>query len=124
MASKALGHLARAGGALTVEFVEFQIKQSLEWLQVERNERRHLAAVLVLRELAQNTPTLFNVYVDDFLEHIWSDQGACRHARCSRSPARRGSAGRGVAWRHTARQSTVASRALISSHVTPPSRPC
>ena len=71
MASKALGHLARAGGALTVEFVEFQIKQSLEWLQVERNERRHLAAVLVLRELAQNTPTLFNVYVDDFLEHIW-----------------------------------------------------
>jgi FKBP12-rapamycin complex-associated protein len=71
MASKALGHLARAGGALTVEFVEFQIKQSLEWLQVDRNERRHLAAVLVLRELAQNTPTLFNVYVDDFLEHIW-----------------------------------------------------
>jgi len=70
-ASKALGHLARAGGALTVEFVEFQIKQSLEWLQVERGERRHLAAVLVLRELAQNTPTLFNVYVDDFLDHIW-----------------------------------------------------
>ena len=71
MASKALGHLARAGGALTVEFVEFQIKQSLEWLQADRNERRHLAAVLVLRELAQNTPSLFNVYVDDFLEHIW-----------------------------------------------------
>ena len=83
MASKALGHLARAGGALTVEFVEFQIKQSLEWLQVERNERRHLAAVLVLRELAQNTPTLFNVYVDDFLEHIWSVPGHLAGALCS-----------------------------------------
>ena len=48
-ASKALGHLARAGGALTVDIVEFQVKQSLEWLQADRQEQRRLAAVLVLK---------------------------------------------------------------------------
>lgn len=71
MASKALGHLARAGGALAFQVVEMHINQSLEWLRDEKHERRHLAAVLILRELAQNTPTLFNVHVDAFIRDIW-----------------------------------------------------
>lgn len=70
----ALGHLARAGGALTVDIVQFQVKEALEWLDQEDkgSERRRLAAVLVLKELARNTPTLFNAYVDGFLENIWT----------------------------------------------------
>lgn len=39
-------------------------------ISVRTEQRRH-AAVLVLRELAQNTPTLFNVHVASFLDHIW-----------------------------------------------------
>lgn len=72
-ASKALGHLARAGGTLAADIVEFEVKRALEWLEVDRSEQRRLAAVLVLKELADNTPTLFNVYVDTFLDHdhIW-----------------------------------------------------
>ena len=32
-AAKALGHLANAAGSLTTEFVEFEMKRALEWLQ-------------------------------------------------------------------------------------------
>ena len=33
LASKALGRLALSGGTLTPEFVEFEVKRALEWLQ-------------------------------------------------------------------------------------------
>lgn len=33
LASKALGRLALPGGTLTAEFVEFEVKRALEWLQ-------------------------------------------------------------------------------------------
>lgn len=71
MASKALGHLARAGGTLTPDFVEFEVKRALEWLQGDRYEHRRLAAVLVLKQLADNVPTLFNQHVAAFIDHIW-----------------------------------------------------
>src|SRR5690242_1687285 len=61
--AQALGHLARAGGSLTADFVEFEVKRALEWLQGDRSEQRRHAAVLVLKELAENAPTLFNVHV-------------------------------------------------------------
>eukprot|EP01135_Chromosphaera_perkinsii_P003113 Nk52_evm2s236 gene=Nk52_evmTU2s236 len=71
-AAKALGHLALAGGTLTADFVEFEVKRSLEWLQGERNESRRHASVLVLRELAANAPTLFYGHVPQFFESIFS----------------------------------------------------
>ena len=71
-ASKALGHLALAGGTLTADFVEFEVKRSLEWLQGERNESRRHASVLVLRELAANAPTLFYGHVPQFFDSIFS----------------------------------------------------
>eukprot|EP00741_Cyanophora_paradoxa_P013833 tig00020710_g13353.t1 len=72
-AAKALGHLARTGGALTTDFVEFEVKRALEWLPAadKAYEPRRYAAVLVLRELAENAPTLFYVHVTAFFEHIW-----------------------------------------------------
>lgn len=33
LASKALGRLALSGGSLTADFVDFEVKRSLEWLQ-------------------------------------------------------------------------------------------
>jgi FKBP12-rapamycin complex-associated protein len=83
------GHLTRSGGgALTADLVEFEVKQSFEWLQGSRPEPRRRAAVLILKgaqrrgaavligprtraELAANAPTLFNVHVSAFLDHIW-----------------------------------------------------
>ena len=65
LAARTLGHLARAGGAatsLTADFVDFEVTRALEWLREDVGRsaapRRH-AAVLILRELADNAPTLF-----------------------------------------------------------------
>lgn len=119
LAALALGALARAGGPLTVDFVEFEAKRAFEWLLAaselddaaavavaaasksdatarlallgplptpRRNQfrrttskrtgspallrRRKLAAVLVLRELALNSPGVFMSHVSAVLEHI------------------------------------------------------
>eukprot|EP01132_Coremiostelium_polycephalum_P005602 gene5602-6970_t len=71
MASKALGRLARSSGTLTAECVEFEVTRALEWLSGERFEARRHAAVLVLKELAQNSPTLFYVHAGSFVDSIW-----------------------------------------------------
>jgi FKBP12-rapamycin complex-associated protein len=72
MGSRALGHLAAKGGAVIADTIDFEIKRALEGLTGERQENRRLASVLVLKELARNAPTLFNVYVADFLDKIWT----------------------------------------------------
>ncbi|KAI8836345.1 armadillo-type protein [Chytridium lagenaria] len=71
LAAKALGRLALPGGTLTAEFVEFEVKRALEWLQGDRNESRRYAAVLVLRELSISAPTLLYAYVLQIMDLIW-----------------------------------------------------
>ncbi|KAJ9649752.1 phosphatidylinositol kinase- protein kinase tor1 [Coniosporium tulheliwenetii] len=70
-ASRALGRLAKPGGTLTAELVEAEVKSALEWLQMDRQEQRRFAAVLNLRELARNSPTLMYSWVPQILEVIW-----------------------------------------------------
>ncbi len=72
MAAKALGRLAQASGTLTAVFVvEFEVKRALEWLQDATHQSRRYAAVLVLKELAENAPTLFYVHVSSFFDLVW-----------------------------------------------------
>lgn len=71
LASKVLGHLARAGGAMTADEVEFQVKVALDWLRGDRVEYRRFAAVLILKEMAENASTVFNVHVPEFVDAIW-----------------------------------------------------
>ncbi|KAD4584827.1 hypothetical protein E3N88_22428 [Mikania micrantha] len=70
LASKVLGHLARAGGAMTADEVECQVKNALQWLGGERVEYRRFAAVLILKEMAENASTVFNVHVAEFVDAI------------------------------------------------------
>jgi FKBP12-rapamycin complex-associated protein len=70
-ATRALGRLAVPGGSLTAELVESEIKLALEWLQSDRQENRRFAAVLSIRELAKNSPTLLYAFVPQILEVIW-----------------------------------------------------
>ncbi|KAJ7946192.1 Serine/threonine-protein kinase TOR, partial [Quillaja saponaria] len=58
-ASKVLGHLARAG------------KNCSDWLRGDRVEYRRFAAVLILKEMAENASTVFNVHVPEFVDAIW-----------------------------------------------------
>ncbi|KAJ3106200.1 phosphatidylinositol kinase- protein kinase tor1 [Phlyctochytrium planicorne] len=71
MAARALGRLALPGGTLTAEFVEFEVKRALEWLQGDRNEARRYSAVLVLREFSLSAPTLLYSYVPQIMDLIW-----------------------------------------------------
>lgn len=71
LAAKTLGQLAAPGGTLTSELVESEVKQALEWLQVERQENRRFASVLLLRELARSSPTLIYGFISQILEFIW-----------------------------------------------------
>nr|AOZ57106.1 Serine threonine-protein kinase TOR [Saccharum hybrid cultivar R570] len=70
-ASAVLGHLAKAGGAMTADEVERQIKTALGWLTGDRVEYRRFAAVLILKEMAENASTVFNVHVPEFVDAIW-----------------------------------------------------
>ncbi|CAI0401157.1 unnamed protein product [Linum tenue] len=71
LASRVLGHLARAGGAMTADEVEIQVRMALDWLQNDKAEHRLFAAVLILKEMAENASTVFNVHVPRFVDAIW-----------------------------------------------------
>ncbi|KAK3414003.1 serine/threonine-protein kinase TOR [Eucalyptus grandis] len=71
LASGVLGHLARAGGAMIADEMERQLKIALDWLRGDRVEHRLLAAVLILKEMAENASTVFNVHVPEFVDAIW-----------------------------------------------------
>lgn len=70
-AAAALGKICRPGGALISELVESEVKTALEWLQSDRVEERRYSAVLVLRELARNAPTLMYAFVGLIFDQIW-----------------------------------------------------
>ena len=71
MAARAIGKLAQPQNPLCAELVDAEVKAALESLQIERQEQRRFAAVLTLRELADNSPTLLYQYVNPILEIIW-----------------------------------------------------
>lgn len=71
LAAKTLGQLAAPGGTLTSELVESEVKQALEWLQIDRQENRRFASALLLRELARSSPTLIYGFIGQILDLIW-----------------------------------------------------
>lgn len=70
-AAIALGKLCRPGGSLISELVDSEVNTALEWLQNDRVEEKRYSAVLVLRELARNAPTLMYQYIPTIFEWIW-----------------------------------------------------
>jgi len=71
-ATLALGHLARVGGALVSDAVEFEIRRSLDWLNLEKTEFKRIAALQVIQQLAAASPTLFHAHIGGFFEVVWS----------------------------------------------------
>lgn len=73
-ATKTLGKLAIPGGTLTGDFVEYEAKKAIEWLQNENKQhdhRRH-TAILMLNSLADNSPNLLHNFVNQVLEQLWT----------------------------------------------------
>lgn len=71
IASSTLGKLVRPGGSVVSALVESEVKTALEWLQSERQEERRYSAVLILRELGRNAPTLMYTFVGLVFDQIW-----------------------------------------------------
>ena len=58
IAAQAMGRMAASSGTYRTEHIEFQVRRSIEWLGMEKNEGRRHAAVsryylTVLRKLAK-----------------------------------------------------------------------
>lgn len=72
MTAKAMAKLAVVSGTFTGEYVEAEVKRSLDWLNAAvRNESCRYAAVCVLKELANNCPTFFFQHVQQFFDSIF-----------------------------------------------------
>jgi FKBP12-rapamycin complex-associated protein len=78
-AAVVLGKLCKPGGSLISELVDAEVQTALEWLQSDRVEERRYSAVLVLRELARNCPTLMYPYVGFVFDQIWIGLRDPRH---------------------------------------------
>jgi len=70
VASKALGELCRGAGDVAPDFIQFEVTRALEWLRPQDRGEHRLAAVLVCREVADNAPTLFFQYAEQFFAVI------------------------------------------------------
>lgn len=78
-AAMVLGKLCKPGGSLISELVDSEVQTALEWLQSDRVEERRYGAVLVLRELARNAPTLMYPYMNFVFDQIWIGLRDPRH---------------------------------------------
>ena len=71
-ASKTLGNIAEIGGAAFGEhFMDFEVQSAIEMLQADKlQESSRCAGVLILKELARNSPSYFHSYVGLVFERI------------------------------------------------------
>ena len=58
------------GGSATANLVEEETKQAYGWLVGNIEFKLHYAC-LVIRELAENAPTFFNIHIGEFFDKIW-----------------------------------------------------
>lgn len=70
-ATATIGKLAIPGVSTTADFVEFEVKRSLEWLITEKIEGKRHAAILIISSLAENSPALLYQYVKQIFNNIW-----------------------------------------------------
>lgn len=71
-AAAAIGHLTKSGGTLAGDLVEYEVKRCIEWLTLERQEIKRVAAAIELKSIASTSPTLIFGYINSVLEALWS----------------------------------------------------
>ncbi|KAG5419194.1 TOR1 [Candida metapsilosis] len=73
-ATRTLGRLATLGGNLTGDFVDYEAKRAIEWLQSDsrQHENRRHAAILIITALADYAPTLLYALTSQIFENLWS----------------------------------------------------
>ncbi|KAM6497086.1 phosphatidylinositol 3-kinase [Amanita muscaria] len=70
-ASKTLGQIAEIGGAAFGErFMDYEVPAAIEFLQPDKPESYKYAGVLILKELARNSPTYFHSHIGIVFDNI------------------------------------------------------
>jgi hypothetical protein len=70
-ASKTLGQIAEIGGAAFGErFMDKEVPAAIELMQPDKQESPRYAGVLILKELARNSPTYFHSHIAVVLDNI------------------------------------------------------
>ncbi|KDR80665.1 hypothetical protein GALMADRAFT_222261 [Galerina marginata CBS 339.88] len=70
-ASKTLGRIAEIGGAAFGErFMDFEVPAAVELMQPDKQESPRYAGVLILKELARNSPTYFHSHIGIVFDNI------------------------------------------------------
>ncbi|KAF9482580.1 atypical/PIKK/FRAP protein kinase [Pholiota conissans] len=70
-ASKTLGRIAEIGGSAFGErFMDFEVPAAVELMQPDKQESPRYAGVLILKELARNSPTYFHSHIGIVFDNI------------------------------------------------------
>lgn len=73
-ASKTLGHIAEIGGAAFGErFMDFEVPAAIQLMQPDKPDKQEApryAGVLILKELARNSPTYFHSHISLVFDNI------------------------------------------------------
>lgn len=70
-ASKTLGRIAEIGGSAFGEsFMDYEVQAAIELIQPDKNESSRHAGVLILKELARNSPTYFHQHIGVVFDNI------------------------------------------------------
>lgn len=70
-ASKTLGKIAEIGGSAFGErFMDYEVPAAVEMIQPEKQEAPRYAGVLILKELARNSPTYFHSHIALVFDNI------------------------------------------------------
>jgi FKBP12-rapamycin complex-associated protein len=62
-ASKSINHVSSAGGAFNESFMDHQVPAAINLIQPDKQESPRYAGVLILKELARNSPTYFYAHI-------------------------------------------------------------
>lgn len=70
-ASKTLGQIAEIGGAAFGErFMDYEVQAAIDLIQPDKHESPRHAGVLILKELARNSPTYFHPHISVVFDNI------------------------------------------------------
>ena len=70
-ASKTLGCIAKMGGSAFGErFMDYEVPAAIELMQPDKQESPRYAGVLILKELAKNSPTYFHSHISIVFDNI------------------------------------------------------
>ena len=71
LVTEALGYMASHSPVSHVDYVESELNRALEWLR-STQPHRLFAACMILKQLADNAPTIFFVRTREFFDMIWT----------------------------------------------------